>query len=48
MVAKARVGLHSDGTFKLLPTWGKCISVLGDYVEKLRYLNEISKLHLTL
>jgi hypothetical protein len=23
-----------DGIFKLMPRWDKCITVLGDYVEK--------------
>jgi hypothetical protein len=25
---------YRDGIFKLVPRWDKCISVLGDYVEK--------------
>jgi hypothetical protein len=26
--------LYREGIFKLAPTWGKCINVLGYYVEK--------------
>jgi hypothetical protein len=25
---------YSDGIFKFVPSWDKCINVLGDYVEK--------------
>jgi hypothetical protein len=25
---------YSDGIFKLVPRWDKCINVLGDYTEK--------------
>jgi hypothetical protein len=28
------IDFYGNGIFKLVPRWGKCINVFGDYVEK--------------
>jgi hypothetical protein len=30
----SRAYLHRDRISKLVPRWGKCMNMLGDYVEK--------------
>jgi hypothetical protein len=44
---KQEADFYGDGIFELVPNWGKCINVLWDYAEKLRYFNGINELQLT-
>jgi hypothetical protein len=39
---------YRDGMFKLVPRWGKCISVAGDCVEEYRYFSGMLEMHLRL